>query len=91
MTITLDLPGELANTLTADAARLGLSLSEYAARLLTQKAGVPSMASTGADLVAYWQEAGVIGSRPDITDPDAYARELRTEAENRRLNDSALE
>jgi hypothetical protein len=38
---------------------------------------------TGAELVAYWQEAGVIESRSDILDSQAYARQLRYEAETR--------
>lgn len=37
----------------------------------------------GAELVAYWQREGVINSRPDITDSQAYARQLRHEAETR--------
>lgn len=38
---------------------------------------------TGAEVVAYWQREGVINSRPDITDSQAYARKLRYEAERR--------
>jgi hypothetical protein len=37
----------------------------------------------GAELVAYWQREGVINSRPDISDSQAYARQLRHEAETR--------
>ncbi|WP_196517701.1 hypothetical protein [Nostoc sp. WHI] len=37
----------------------------------------------GAELVAYWQSEGVINSRPDITDSQAYARKLRHEAQTR--------
>lgn len=39
---------------------------------------------TGAELVAYWQQEGVFGCRPDITDSVACARTLRREAETRR-------
>jgi hypothetical protein len=35
MSITLDLPDELVSELSAEAARLGLPLSEYALRVLT--------------------------------------------------------
>lgn len=38
---------------------------------------------TGAEVVAYWQREGVINSRPDITNSQAYARKLRYEAERR--------
>ncbi|MBA4063281.1 MAG: hypothetical protein C0501_06130 [Isosphaera sp.] len=38
---------------------------------------------TGADLVAYWQAAGLVGSRPDIADSQAEARRLREQAQCR--------
>lgn len=41
------------------------------------------MPTNGAELVAYWEQAGVIGSRPDITDSVGHARELRRQAETR--------
>ena len=41
------------------------------------------MPTNGASTVAYWEKYGVIGSRPDITDSQTYARELRYEAEHR--------
>lgn len=82
MTITLNLPPKLADELTTEAARLGLSLSEYALRLLAtgQERSKPQ---TGAELVAYWQSEGLVGTRPDITDSQAYAREIRRQAEKR--------
>jgi hypothetical protein len=36
---------------------------------------------TGAELVAYWQSEGLIGTRPDIADSQAYARGIRRQAE----------
>ena len=39
----------------------------------------------GAELVTYWQNEGVFGSRTDITDSVAYAKALRREAETRTL------
>ena len=82
MTITLNLPPKLADELTTEAARLGLSLSEYALRLLTtgQKRNMPK---TGAELVAYWQAEGLVGTRPDIADSQTHAREIRRQAEKR--------
>lgn len=38
---------------------------------------------TGAELAAYWKQAEVFGSRPDITDSVAYAQALRREAGTR--------
>jgi len=39
--------------------------------------------ATGAELVAFWEREGIIGSRPDIVDPADHARRLRAEAERR--------
>jgi hypothetical protein len=39
--------------------------------------------TNGAELVAYWERHGLIGTRPDITDSLAHARELRRQAERR--------
>jgi hypothetical protein len=82
MTITLNLPPNLADELTTEAARLGLSLSEYALRLLAtgQKRDMPK---TGADLVAYWKAEGLVGTRTDIADSQVHAREIRRQAEKR--------
>jgi predicted DNA-binding antitoxin AbrB/MazE fold protein len=44
---------------------------------------VSEMPTTGTELIAYWEQAGVIGSRPDITDSVAHARKLRRQAETR--------
>jgi len=51
----------------------------------------PEMPRNGAELVARWQELGVIGAwahRTDITDSSAYARHLRHLAETRTHNDA---
>jgi len=83
MSITLELPEDLENALTTEAAHLGLSLAEYTLRLLSTRILPGSMPTTGAELVAYWQREGVIGSRPDIPDSQAPARQLRHKAERR--------
>jgi hypothetical protein len=83
MSITLDLPQELERELATEATHLGLSLSAYVLRLLSARSLVGSTPTTGAELVAYWQREGVIGTRPDITDSQAYARQLRHKAERR--------
>jgi putative addiction module component (TIGR02574 family) len=41
------------------------------------------MPSTGAEVVAYWEREGLLGTRPDITDPSGHARALREKAEKR--------
>lgn len=80
MGLTLDLPADLAADLTDEAARQGLSLPEYAVRVLTARPAVGSI-SSGADLVAYWKAEGLIGTRPDITDSQTHARALRDAAQ----------
>lgn len=86
MTITLNLPRELEEELSQEAARVGLPLAEYALRLLSssrspQTAGDAPL--SGAELVEYWNREGIIGSRRDIEDPVAFARELREQNQNR--------
>jgi hypothetical protein len=84
MSLTLDLPDELEHELASEASQLGLSLPEYAVRLLSAPRFVGTGAPrTGPELVAYWQAAGVTGSRPDIADSQAHARGLRAKAERR--------
>jgi hypothetical protein len=83
MSITLDLPEELASELSAEAAQLGLPLGDYLLRVLAGGRTAGTTPRTGAELVAYWQSEGLIGSRPDITDSQQHARELRAQAERR--------
>lgn len=42
--------------------------------------------TTAAEIVAYWQQEGLIGSRSEITDSQEHARELRRQAEDRSLD-----
>jgi hypothetical protein len=83
MSLTLDLPKDLESELAAEAARLGLSLSEYALRLLASGRTLGNPPKTGAELVAYWQQEGLVGTRPDIPDSQQHARTLREQAERR--------
>jgi hypothetical protein len=83
MTITLDLPPDLESELTAEAAHLGLSLGKYVLRVLATGRTTPALPKTGAELVAYWQKEGLIGTRPDIKDSTQHARAVRAEAERR--------
>lgn len=83
MTVTLDLPTEMENELSAEAARLGLPLREYILRLLSGTLRSDNKPKTGAELVEYWQSEGLIGARPDIADSQTRAREIRNKAEHR--------
>lgn len=83
MTLIIDLPQDLERELATEAAKLGLPLSEYALRLLYSRQYTENAPQTGSELVAYWQKAELIGSRKEIEDSRAYARQLRAEAETR--------
>jgi len=84
MTIVLDLPQELESVLATEATHLGLSLPAYVLRLLSTRSLVGQVPTTGAELVAYWQREGVIGTRLDITESQAHERQIRHQAERRR-------
>ncbi|HAT13244.1 MAG TPA: hypothetical protein DCS91_06440 [Microcoleaceae bacterium UBA11344] len=83
MSIQLELPPELESELSTEALRLNIPLSEYILRVLSIRKVLSNPPKTGAELVAYWQSEGVINSRPDITDSQVYARNLRHQAETR--------
>lgn len=65
MSIVLDLPPELESELAAEAARLRLPLAEYEVHLLLTGRSSEPKPSNGAELVAYWQNAGLVGTRPE--------------------------
>jgi hypothetical protein len=83
MTLTLELPRELEDELQDEAERRGLSLEEYALHVLMAGLTIESLPTTGADLVRYWREEGLIGSRLDIENSETFARSLRHQAETR--------
>lgn len=83
MSISLNLPLELENELHDEASQLNLSLSEYILRILATRQVLENPPKNGAEFVAYWQNEGIINSRPDIIDSQAYARQLRRQAERR--------
>lgn len=84
MTLVIDTPKDLEQELSNEAAQLGLPLSEYVLRLLVSRQMVDKPLLTGADLVAYWQKAGLIGSRKEIEDSQSFVRKLRKHAETRK-------
>ena len=83
MSVTLDLPKDLENKLSAKANQIGLSLPEYVLRILSTGLEIAKTPKTGADLVDYWHNEGLIGTRTDITDSQEYARQIREQAERR--------
>lgn len=96
MTLVLELPPDLERRVEEEAAREGVPAAEYAVRLLDrtlpsttiardeeERASPQPMPKTGAELVAYWERLGLVGSRPDIEDSVATARALRERSQYR--------
>lgn len=87
MTLTLELTPEQEQQIEAEARRRNMDAASYAKTLLfEQDMGIGQAEEeqwSGADLVAYWEREGVIGSRPDITDSLEHARTIRRKAERR--------
>ena len=83
MNVSIELPSDLENELSAEASQLKLPLSEYILRVLSFRPFLQNPPKTGLDLVAYWESVGVINSRPNITDSQEHARRLRDKAEHR--------
>lgn len=83
MTLMLELPSELESELSAEASRLGVSLSDYVLNVLRLARADMNRPRSGAELVAYWQREGLVGSRGDIADSQEHARQLRKAAESR--------
>lgn len=83
MSLMLELPPELETELAAEAARLRLPLNEYALRLLAVGRIADSKPRNGAELLAYWQSEGLVGTRPETTNAPEHARALRQRAERR--------
>lgn len=79
MNVSLELPPELENELLTEAGELQLPLTEYILRVLSFRPLLKNPPTTGSELVTYWQSAGIVGSRPDITDSQEYADRLRSE------------
>jgi hypothetical protein len=71
MSLTIDLPPDLEAGLAAEAAYLRLPLPEYVVRVIAVGRLPNPMPRTGAEVVAYWEREGLLGTRPDITNPSA--------------------
>ncbi|HEX5102203.1 MAG TPA: hypothetical protein VFV87_00225 [Pirellulaceae bacterium] len=83
MSLTVELPPQLAAELAAEAARRQMPLEDYAVQVLAGHSGARAQTMSGAELVRYWHEAGIVGTRTDIADAPAHARQLRDQAQRR--------
>ena len=99
MSIIVNLPAELEKTIAAEAAKAGMTVSDYVAGRLaagrldqgtttngsrgTNGSSGSKRRLTGPEMVHRWKELGLIGYRTDITDPEAHSRRLREAAQRR--------
>lgn len=97
MTLVLELTPEQEQQLEAKARQRNLDTTSYAITLLFEKetaehdldqvlppvGPLPVVNGTGADLVAYWEREGLIGTRPEIKDSLEHAQAIRLTAEQR--------
>jgi hypothetical protein len=60
MILSLDLPRELEAELTVGAAREGVPVETYVLRLLSASQDSSSRVRTGAGLLEYWRQEGLI-------------------------------
>lgn len=81
MTLTLEVPTEVAEKLERDAAASGTSVAEYALQLLGVRTKRPFRSP--AELMDHWQAEGLIGSDTETEDSSVVARRLREQAERR--------
>ncbi|MDJ1185158.1 hypothetical protein [Roseofilum casamattae] len=83
MTIQIDLSQQLERELSIEAEQINLSLSEYILHIISLRQVGDNAPQTGAELISYWQNEGLINSRPEIEDSQEFARQIRYQAERR--------
>ncbi len=81
---SVELPDDLAAALIHEASSRGMSLADYTLYLLSSACPATPPIRNGADLVAFWEREGLLGTRMDIADSQVEARKLREQAQNRR-------
>lgn len=81
MALQLHLEEDLEKQLRMRATALGMGLEDYASMLLAD--AMDTRPRTGKEVVEQLRRDGFIGSRPDIQDSVAHARELRSRASRR--------
>lgn len=88
MTLTLTLTPERETRLTEQARAAGLTLDDFALRVLDEAAAAPpeSEPRTGADLLALWAREGAFLPADDDLDAPARARDIRERNQNREQN-----
>jgi hypothetical protein len=86
MSVVVNLPHDLEQELADEARREGLELSEYVCQLLSRHRTPSQSPMNGKELIQYWQDRELIGTRESVTDPSEHARMLRERAQRRTLS-----
>jgi len=83
MNTILAIPDALEMELHAQAAKLGIPMPQFALQLLKSGLAAIEKPKSGAEMVDYWINLGLIGSRADILDTEACYRDLRRQSQFR--------
>jgi hypothetical protein len=85
MSFSVEFPLETERRVLVEAGRLNLAPEEYVRRVVERALPIRPLPTTGADLIAQWRRAGVIGAWAErgISDSVAYAQSLRRSAQAR--------
>ena len=88
MSIVVNLPAELEKTIAAEAAKAGMTVSDYVADRLAQGTAPNGTHGskrrlTSPELEQRWKDLGLIDYRTDITDSEAHSRRVREAAQRR--------
>ncbi len=80
MTLTIELTPEEEARLLEEAQRAGVAPSDYVRRLIDEDLAVLPDNPTGAQILKYWDAAGLRGLYADRPDTLTYAAQLRQRA-----------
>ena len=83
MTMTLELPDDVATALVDEANRRGVTVYDFAVSLLARPKTAERGLTDGASVVNYLESEGLLGTRTDITDTLSEARRLRAISNSR--------
>jgi hypothetical protein len=91
MALRIDMPQELEARLREKAQLMGVTVESLAVDLLAAGGTEHRPPRDGNELVEHWRIHGLIGYRPDISDPSKHAASLRTRVENGLTNFRSIE
>ncbi len=85
MSLILEIPPELEDALKVAADQKGMSVADFALKILSENRVSAKDVKSGTELVAYWKSLGIIGMRDEIQDSVEHVQRLR-ESQMRRFD-----